>query len=74
MMEAYPQGSLVLASFTVPLLWTVAFPLALDVIARCDDIKHGRKYAVGDGERTGHASLPVGLLGTLKDWYNKRSG
>ena len=65
-------SALVIASFAAPPLWTLALPLTIDVIARCEDIKHGRKYAVADGEETRYASLPVGIGGSLKDWYKRR--
>ncbi len=70
--ESAIASALVLASFAAPPLWTIALPLTLDVIARCQDIKNGRKYAVADGEETRYASLPVGIGGTLKDWYRKQ--
>ena len=70
--ETAIASALVIASFAAPPLWTLALPLTIDVIARCEDIKHGRKYAVADGEETRYASLPVGIGGSLKDWYKRR--
>ena len=70
--ETALASALVIASFAAPPLWTLALPLTIDVIARCEDIKHGRKYAVADGEETRYASLPVGIGGSLKDWYKRR--
>ena len=71
-LESAIASALVLAAVAAPPLWTIALPVAIDVIARLDDMKHGRKYAVADGEETRYASLPVGIGGALKDWYQNR--
>lgn len=73
-LETALAGGLVFASLACPILWAAAFPIALDVIIRVDDIKHGKKYTLVDGEKPRYVSLPVGIAGTVKDWYNRRFG